>query len=181
MRPARSFLAARENSVAENVAKARLRIITYPFRISSTLWRNRLLRPAASLCWSIWPFELSELCRPEHIVHAALRCRAGLNEREAPGKIVTARPTERPAQLSSVSHAFVSTLQKHWLKKRKIWYDLAVYSSEAIGGDVIMYGCSCVVNSLIRSNMQWWDCTSLISAPLTAEEGCETGQRIVLL
>ena len=37
MRPARSFLAARENSVAENVAKARLRIITCPFRISSTL------------------------------------------------------------------------------------------------------------------------------------------------
>ena len=48
MRPARSFLAARENSVAENVAKARLRIITCPFRISSTLPRNRLLRPAAS-------------------------------------------------------------------------------------------------------------------------------------
>ena len=65
MRPARSFLAARENSVAENVAKARPRIITCPFRISSTLWRNRLLRPAASLCWSIWPFELSELCRPD--------------------------------------------------------------------------------------------------------------------
>ena len=37
MRPARSFLAARENSVAENVAKARLRIITCPFKISSTL------------------------------------------------------------------------------------------------------------------------------------------------
>ena len=64
MRPARSFLPAHENSVAENVAKARLRIITCPFRISSTLRRNRLLRPAASLCWSIWPFELSELCRP---------------------------------------------------------------------------------------------------------------------
>ena len=65
IRPARSFLAARENSVAENVAKARLRIITCPFRISSTLWRNRLLRRAASFCWSIWPFELSELCRPD--------------------------------------------------------------------------------------------------------------------
>jgi len=64
MRSTRSFLAARENSVAENVAKARLRIITCPYRISSTLWRNRLLRPVASLCWSIWPFELSELCRP---------------------------------------------------------------------------------------------------------------------
>ena len=64
MRPARSFLPARENSVAENVAKARLRIITCPFRISSTLRRNRHLQPAASLCWSIWPFELSELCRP---------------------------------------------------------------------------------------------------------------------
>ena len=64
IRPARSFLQARENSVAENVAKARLRIITCPFRISSTLRRNRLLRPAASLCWSILPFQLSELCRP---------------------------------------------------------------------------------------------------------------------
>jgi len=64
MRPGKSFLLARENSVAENVAKARLRIITCPFRISSTLRRNRHLRPAASLRWSIWPFELSELCRP---------------------------------------------------------------------------------------------------------------------
>jgi len=62
---ARGPHAARENSVAENVAKARLWIIACPFRISSTLWRNRLLRPAASLCWSIWPFELSELCRPD--------------------------------------------------------------------------------------------------------------------
>jgi len=65
---ARGPHAARENSVAENVAKARLRIITCPFRISSTLPRNRLLQPTASLCWSIWPFELSELCRP------ALQC-----------------------------------------------------------------------------------------------------------
>ena len=55
MRSARSFLSARENSVVENVAKAQLRIITCPFRISSTLRWNRLLRPAASLCWSIWP------------------------------------------------------------------------------------------------------------------------------
>jgi len=35
MKPARYFLAARENPVAENVAKARLRIITCTFRISS--------------------------------------------------------------------------------------------------------------------------------------------------
>jgi len=76
MRPARSFLAARENSVAENVAKARLRIITCPFRISSTLWRNRLLRPAASLCWSVWPFELSELCRPDQYNAGARWCQS---------------------------------------------------------------------------------------------------------
>ena len=36
---------ARENSVAENVAKARLRIITCPFRIYSTLPRNRFCGP----------------------------------------------------------------------------------------------------------------------------------------
>jgi len=39
--------------------------------------------------------------------------RAGLNEHEAPGKVVTARPPKRLAQLRSVSHALVSTLQKH--------------------------------------------------------------------
>jgi len=31
-------------------------------------------------------------------------CKAGLNEREAPGKVVTARPPKRLAQLRSVSH-----------------------------------------------------------------------------
>ena len=36
--------------------------------------------------------------------------RAGLNEREAPGKVVTARPLKRLTQLSSVSHTLVSTL-----------------------------------------------------------------------
>jgi len=34
--------------------------------------------------------------------------RVGLNEREAPGKVVTARPPERLAQLRSVSHALFS-------------------------------------------------------------------------
>jgi len=45
---------------------------------------------------------------------------------------------------------------------------------------VIMYGGSCVV-LLICSNMQWWDCSSLMSSPLAAEEGCETSYRVVLL
>ena len=31
--------------------------------------------------------------------------RVGLNEREAPGKVVTARPPKRLAQLRGVSHA----------------------------------------------------------------------------
>jgi len=35
--------------------------------------------------------------------------RAGLNEREAPGKVVAARPPKRLAQLRSVSHALFST------------------------------------------------------------------------
>jgi len=46
--------------------------------------------------------------------------RAGLNEREAPGKIVTAKPPKRLAQLRSVSHALVSTLQKHRSKTSKL-------------------------------------------------------------
>jgi len=45
--------------------------------------------------------------------------RAALNEREAPGKVVTARPLKRLAQLSSVSHTLVSTLQKHRSKTSK--------------------------------------------------------------
>jgi len=46
--------------------------------------------------------------------------RAVLNEREAPGKVKTARPPKRLAQLRSVSHAFVSTLQKHRSKTSKL-------------------------------------------------------------
>jgi len=48
-----------------------------------------------------------------------LRCkfydvlRAGLNEREVPCEVVTARPPKRLAQLRSISHTLVSTLQKH--------------------------------------------------------------------
>jgi len=50
--------------------------------------------------------------------------RAGLNEREAPGKIMTARPLKRLAQLSSVSHTlrvnFAKTLVKN-VKSDTIW------------------------------------------------------------
>ena len=60
--------------------------------------------------------------------------RAGLNEREAPGKFVTARPPKRLAKPSSVPHAVVSTLQKH-RPKRQNWYNLAVYTSETVGDD----------------------------------------------
>jgi len=55
--PVRAF------SIAENFPEARLRMINCRSIISSKLQRNRLLWPAANLCWSIWPFELSELCR----------------------------------------------------------------------------------------------------------------------
>jgi len=46
--------------------------------------------------------------------------RAGLNERKAPGKVVTARPIKRIAQIRSVSHALVPTLQKHRSKTWKL-------------------------------------------------------------
>ena len=48
------------------------------------------------------------------------RHRAGLNEREVPGKVVTARPPKRSAQMLSASHALVSTLQKHRSKTSKL-------------------------------------------------------------
>jgi len=37
---------------------------------------------------------------------ALATCRTGLNEREAPGKVVTARPPKCLAQLRSVSHSY---------------------------------------------------------------------------
>jgi len=46
--------------------------------------------------------------------------RAGLNEREAPAKVMTARPPKRWAQLRSVSQSLVSTLQKHRSKTSKL-------------------------------------------------------------
>jgi len=46
--------------------------------------------------------------------------RAGLNERETPGKVVTARPPKRLVQLCTISHALVSTLQKDRSKPSKL-------------------------------------------------------------
>jgi len=44
----------------------------------------------------------------------------GLNEREAPGKVVNANPPKHLAQLRSASHALVATLQKHRSKTSKL-------------------------------------------------------------
>jgi len=65
---------------------------------------------------------------PIHRKTASLSCkiiidagnRAGLNEREASGKVLTARPPKRLAQLWSVSHALVSSLQNHRSKMSKL-------------------------------------------------------------
>jgi len=46
--------------------------------------------------------------------------RAGLNERETHGEVVTARPSKRLAQLRSVSHALASTLHKNQSKTSKL-------------------------------------------------------------
>jgi len=57
--------------------------------------------------------------------------RAGINEREAPGKFVTACPPKRLAQLSSVSQTLVLTLQNHQSKLIRF----GSLTSETIGGD----------------------------------------------
>jgi len=102
--------------------------------------------------------------------------RTGLSERQAPGKVVTAGPPKRWALLRSVSHALVSTLQKHRSKMSKlIWFGSLHFR------DNWRWPCTAVPMSLICSNTQWWDCSSLMSAPLPAEAGCETCSRIVLL
>ena len=64
MRPTRAF------SIADNVAKARPRINCH-YRISSILQRNLYIEMKETSATRgkfmviIWPFELSELCRPD--------------------------------------------------------------------------------------------------------------------
>jgi len=70
--------------------------------------------------------------------------RAGLNEREALGKVVTARPPERLAQLHSVSHALVTTLQKHRSKTSKLVRFGSLHYRN--NWEWPWYGGSCVVN-----------------------------------
>jgi len=48
------------------------------------------------------------------------RSRAGFNEGQAPGKVLTARSPNRLAQLRSVSNAHVATLQMHRSKTSKL-------------------------------------------------------------
>ena len=62
---------------------------------------------------------------------------------------MNARPPKRLGPLRSVSHALVSTLQKHQ-SKRQNWCDLAAYTQRQLG--VIMCGGSCVVN-LLKQNV----------------------------
>ena len=70
--------------------------------------------------------------------------RAGLNEREAPGKVATARPPKRLAQLRTFSHVLVSTLQKHRSIKVKIDTIWQPTFQRQLG--VFWYGGSYVVN-----------------------------------
>jgi len=88
--------------------------------------------------------------------------RAGLNEREAPGKVVTARPPKRFAQLPSVSHTLVSTLQKHRSKTSKLIRFGNLHIRDNWG-----WPCTVVRTWLICSNMPWWDCSSLMSDPFS--------------
>ena len=70
--------------------------------------------------------------------------RARLNERDAQGKFVTARPPKRLAKPSSVSHALVSTLQKHRSKTSKLIQFGSLHFGDSCGWP-IMWGGSCVV------------------------------------
>jgi len=64
IRPAGSMSPARAFSIERCCKSPTSDTGNCGFRISSKLQRTRLLRPAANSCWSNWPFELSELCRP---------------------------------------------------------------------------------------------------------------------
>jgi len=63
LQPARAF------SIVENVVKVRPRISNCRSKLSSILQRNLhmkwdILAARGKFMWIIWPFELSELCRP---------------------------------------------------------------------------------------------------------------------
>jgi len=95
--------------------------------------------------------------------NAEIVARAGLNECEAPGKNVTARPPSRLAQLhSSVSHALVSTLQ-HWSKTSKLIRFGSLHFSDNWG-----WPCTAVRMWLIYSNRKLYHKTKLSRLPYPA-------------
>jgi len=112
--------------------------------------------------------------------------KAGLNEREAPGKVVTARPPKRLAQLRGVSHASSFQLCRSTGQKRQNWYDLAAYTSETVGGDHeqrLVFGYYFVqTESYITKKIFLipWHCTTIffvinsLTIFTTQMAGCET-------
>ena len=64
MRPAEAFLAARESSVVENVAKARPQVIVVPEFLAFYNELKWNFATCGKFMLITWFFELSELCRP---------------------------------------------------------------------------------------------------------------------
>ena len=69
----------------------------------------------------LWYLNWQLQCYKLHAVNYGIRT-AGLNERKAPGKVLTARPPKHLAQLRSISHSLVSTLQKHRSETPKLFF-----------------------------------------------------------
>ena len=86
--------------------------------------------------------------------------RAGLNEREAPGKVVTAMPPKHLGQQRSVSHALFSTLQKHRSKTSKL-----IQFGSLHFGDNWGWPCTAVRMWLICSNRKLYHKKAIFLLP----------------
>jgi len=82
--------------------------------------------------------------------------RAGLNESEAPGKVLTTRPNKHLEQLRSVSHALVSTLQMQRSKTSKLIRFGSLHFRDNWG-----WPCTAVCMWLICSNRKLYHKTTI--------------------
>ena len=73
--------------------------------------------------------------------------RAWLNEREPLGKVVTAKPPKCLVQRRNVSHALVSTLQKHWPNTSKYIRFSSLHFRDSWSDHVRRFVCGSVVQT----------------------------------
>jgi len=139
-----------------------------------------LLQPRSR--YETWLPNITEIAPPPNLTGGIRPCRqqhnlrrAGLNECEAPGKIVTAMP---PSTLSATVKCFKRPCFKFAETPVKNVKTDAIWQPALQFRDNWGWPCTALRVCLICSNTQWWDCSSLMSTLLCLQTGCETCYRL---